>query len=91
MRTRTARSDLQSRPWAASRRRSKCRSRKDVRRTTSPRTSEDAFKSALTAEYNVEVDDGEDVLVKAKDPTPKFTVALVDSNVKSVRIHVEHE
>ena len=51
----------------------------------------DAFKSALTAEYSVEVDDGEDVLVKAKDPTPKYTVALVDSNVKSVRIHVEHE
>ncbi len=50
-----------------------------------------AFKSSLTAEYSVEIDDGEDVLVKAKDPTPKFTVALIDSNVKSVRIHVETE
>lgn len=51
----------------------------------------DAFKSGLAAEYHVEVDDGEDVLVKAKNPTPKFTIALVDSNVKSVRIHVETE
>jgi len=51
----------------------------------------DAFKSALSAEYTVEVDDGEDVLVKAKNPMPKFTVALVDSSVKSVRIDVETE
>ena len=27
----------------------------------------DGFKSGLSAEYNVEVDDGEDVLIKAKD------------------------
>lgn len=51
----------------------------------------DGFKSALSAEYNVEVDDGEDVLIKTKNPTPKFTVALVDSSVRSVRINVEHE
>jgi hypothetical protein len=51
----------------------------------------DAFKGTLSAEYTVEVDDGEDVLVKAKDPMPKFTVALVDSSVKSVRIHVQTE
>jgi hypothetical protein len=51
----------------------------------------DAFKSGLSAEYNVEVDDGEDVLIKTRNPTPKFTVALLDSSVKSVRIHVETE
>ena len=51
----------------------------------------DGFKSALPAEYKVEVDDGEDVLIKAKTPMPKFTVALVDSSVKSVHIHVETE
>ncbi len=45
----------------------------------------------MSAEYTVEVDDGEDVLIKAKDPMPKFTVALVDSSVKSVRIHVQTE
>ncbi len=51
----------------------------------------DGFKSALPAEYKVEVDDGEDVLIKTKDPVPKFTVALVDSSVKSVRIDIEHD
>ena len=51
----------------------------------------DALKRGLSAEYSVEIDDGEDVLVKAKDPTPKFTVALLDSSVKSVRIHIETE
>ena len=51
----------------------------------------DGFKSALPAEYKVEVDDGEDVLIKTRDPVPKFTVALVDSSVKSVRIDVEHD
>jgi hypothetical protein len=50
-----------------------------------------ALKGGLSAEYTVEVDDGEDVLVKAKDPMPKFTVALVDSSVKSVRIHLQTE
>jgi hypothetical protein len=53
--------------------------------------SRDAFKSALSTEYNVEVDDGEDVLIKAENPMPKFTVALVDSSVKSVRINVQTE
>ena len=69
----------------------KCRSRTAVARTTSPRTFGDAIKGGLSAEYNVEVDDGEDVLIKAKNPMPKFTVALVDSSVKSVHIHVETE
>ena len=45
----------------------------------------------MSAEYHVEVDDGEDVLIKVKNPMPKFTVALVDSSVKSVHIHVETE
>jgi hypothetical protein len=51
----------------------------------------DAMKGGLSAEYHVEVDDGEDVLIKVKNPMPKFTVALLDSTVKSVHIHVETE
>ena len=53
----------------------------------------DGFIKALPAdEYHVEVDDGEDVLVKGKKrDAAKFTVALVDSTVKGVRIHVEHD
>jgi hypothetical protein len=49
------------------------------------------MKGGLSAEYRVEVDDGEDVLIKVKHPSPKFTVALLDSTVKSVHIHVETE
>ena len=73
------------------RRRSKCRSRTGASENNVAKDVRDGFKSALPAEYNVEVDDGEDVLIKAKTPMPKFTVALVDSSVKSVHIHVETE
>jgi hypothetical protein len=52
----------------------------------------DGFARALPAGvYEVEVDDGEDVLVKNKDPAPKFSLAMVDSTVKGTRIHVEHD
>jgi hypothetical protein len=40
--------------------------------------------------YKVEVDDGEDVLVK-KRKGPNFELKLVESTVKSVRINVEKE
>ena len=40
--------------------------------------------------YKVEVDDGEDVLVK-KRKGPSFELKLVESTVKSVRINVEKE
>lgn len=52
----------------------------------------DAFIRALPAEqYSVEVDDGEDVVVSNKDPAPKFTIAVVGSDVKGTRIHVERK
>ena len=52
----------------------------------------DGFIRALPAGvYEVEVDDGEDVLVKAKGSAPKFSLAMVDSTVKGTRINVEHE
>jgi len=52
----------------------------------------DGFIRALPAgQYQVEVDDGEDVLVKNKSPAPEFSVAMVDSTVKSVRIEVERK
>ena len=40
--------------------------------------------------YKVEVDDGEDVLIK-KRKGPNFELKLVESTVKSVRINVERE
>ena len=52
----------------------------------------DGFTRALPAgQYEVEVDDGEDVLVKSKDPNPKFSLSMADSTVKGTRVHVEHD
>jgi hypothetical protein len=52
----------------------------------------DAFKAALSSEkYDIEIDDGEDVLVKNKGQAPKFTVAFVASDVKGTRVEVERE
>jgi hypothetical protein len=50
----------------------------------------DGFVRALPAGvYEVEVDDGEDVLVKNKAPAAEFRVSLVDSTVKGTRVEVE--
>ena len=52
----------------------------------------DAFQRALPGDaYNVEVDDGEDVLVKKRSKGEKFDLTLAKSSVKSVRIHIEKE
>jgi hypothetical protein len=50
----------------------------------------DAFIRTLPAgQYHVEVDDGEDIIVSNKEPYAAFSVAMVDSTVKSVRVEVE--
>ena len=41
--------------------------------------------------YSVEVDDGEDILIKKKDGQPDFALELLDSNVRNVSIKVEGE
>ncbi len=52
----------------------------------------DAFQRALPGDaYNIEVDDGEDVLVKKRKNGENFDLTLVKSSVKSVRIHIEKE
>jgi hypothetical protein len=51
-----------------------------------------AFQKALSGdEYNVEVDDGEDVLVKKRSKGVNFELALVSSTVKAVRINLDRE
>jgi hypothetical protein len=51
----------------------------------------DTFKAQLDGKvYKVEVDDGEDVLVK-KRKGPDFEVKLVESTVKGTRVNVEKE
>jgi hypothetical protein len=51
----------------------------------------DAFRQALDKKtYKVEVDDGEDVLVK-KHQGPDFAIELVNSTVKGTRINFDRE
>ena len=52
----------------------------------------DAFKTQLSKDhYKVEVDDGEDVLVKKKRGTENFGLTLVSSTVKHTKIKIRKE
>ena len=52
----------------------------------------DALAAKLSPDrYTVEVDDGEDILIKKKDGQPDFSLDLVESNVRNVSIKVEGE
>lgn len=52
----------------------------------------DAFKAKLdSARFRVEVDDGEDVLVKAVGNQKNFTLTLASNSVKAVRIDLDRE
>ena len=52
----------------------------------------DVLRATLPADaFHVEVDDGEDVLVKRMGSHPKFTLVLVSNDVKSVRIRLDRE
>ena len=52
----------------------------------------DALAAKLSPDrYTVEVDDGEDILIKKKDGQPDFALELIDSNVRNVNIKVEGE
>lgn len=51
----------------------------------------DAMKEALKADYRLDRDDGEDVLVKRRWGRPLFEVSLVSSTVKDVRITFDRE
>jgi hypothetical protein len=52
----------------------------------------DAFAAKLSPErFQVEVDDGEDILVKKKDGQPDFALELVEASVQNVSIKVDGE
>jgi hypothetical protein len=51
-----------------------------------------AFKARLPSDgYHVEVDDGEDVLVKKKMGAANFNLMLVSTTVENVKFHIEKE
>ena len=51
----------------------------------------DAMKKALKADYRLDRDDGEDVLVKRRVYQPRFSIVLVRSTVEDVRIGFDRE
>lgn len=51
----------------------------------------DALREAIGEDYRVEVDDGEDVLVKRRWGRPRFNVTLVSNSVAGVRLNVDQE
>jgi hypothetical protein len=51
-----------------------------------------AFEKQLdTSKYDIEIDDGEDVLVKKDLTEPVFALEIVSSTVKSVRLRLQKE
>ena len=48
-----------------------------------------SLKTALGKGYHVEVDDGEDVILKRKGKTPKFEVALVSNTVNGLSVTIK--
>ena len=51
-----------------------------------------AFEKQLdTSKYDIEMDDGEDVLVKKDLTEPVFSLEIVSSTVKSVRLRLQKE
>jgi uncharacterized protein (DUF2141 family) len=52
----------------------------------------DAFAAKLGPDrYVVEVDDGEDILIKKKEGQPDFALELVESDVQNVSVKIEGE
>jgi hypothetical protein len=52
----------------------------------------DTFKQKLDAKkFHVEVDDGEDVLVKRKSGTPDFDLEVVSNSVEALRLNLDRE
>jgi hypothetical protein len=51
----------------------------------------DALRAQAGKRYRVEVDDGEDVLVKKHGGQPDFVVTIVENSVQGVRIEIDAE
>ena len=50
-----------------------------------------ALQAAASDRYNVEMDDGEDVLVKKQDGERDFVVTIVENSVQGVKIEIDAE
>ena len=50
-----------------------------------------ALQAVASNHYNVEIDDGEDVLLKKQDGERDFVLTVVENNVQGVRIDIDAE
>jgi phosphomannomutase len=50
-----------------------------------------SLKTQLGKGYKVEIDDGEDVLIKKSGKTPKFEVSMVSSSVTGLNVKIKHD
>lgn len=50
-----------------------------------------ALQSVASGRYNVEVDDGEDVLIKKQGGERDFVITVVENTVQGVRIEIDAE
>lgn len=55
------------------------------------RVVRDGLRAGLGDDYKVERDDGEDVLVKRRMGTARFTVEVTSNTVKGVRVNLDQE
>jgi hypothetical protein len=55
------------------------------------RAVRDALQAQAGSRYDIEVDDGEDVLVKKHDGERDFVVTIVENSVRGVRIEADSE
>ena len=51
----------------------------------------DVLREAIGADYRIEVDDGEDVLVKRRLGRPRFNVQVISNSIKGVRLNLDQE
>ena len=59
--------------------------------TTVARTVKDSLKAKLGDGYDVETDDGQDVIVRAEPKTPKFDLTLAGSTVAGLSVRFRKE
>lgn len=55
------------------------------------RLARDAISSVFGDVYHVEVDDGEDLLVRSKGSTPDFEIVVARNTVEGIRLELDRE
>jgi hypothetical protein len=50
-----------------------------------------SLKAKIGKAYNIDVDDGEDVLIKRKGKTPKFEITVVSNTVANLEVEVQKD